>query len=222
MHYLYTRDYVDSQPNWDELEACSGGEKPGNTKASVVAASDTPENEVEVQAMKPAVVDRAEAIQRKLMNNVHVYAIAEKYGIPELKELAKTKFETLAYSDHIDCSQLGVGTIHAVFESTPDTDTGLRDIILDICAANVKSVVVEGAFDSVVKEHGDLGLGVLREVVKRHDIALQDVQPQMASLSAAASTIQPPIKPDPNWRFDECHNAYGAFRARILDIKTED
>ena len=65
-----------------------------------------------------------------------------------------------------------MGTIHAVFESTPDTDTGLRNIILDLCVANVKSVIVEGAFNSIVKEHSDLGLGVLRKVVKRYIIVL--------------------------------------------------
>ena len=67
----------------------------------------------------------------KMMNNALVYAIAEKYDIPELKELAKRKFKTLIKSkwphEHFHA------VTEVIFSTTPEEDMGLRQIVIDIC-----------------------------------------------------------------------------------------
>lgn len=75
----------------------------------------------------------------KLMNNVLVYAIAEKYDIPELKELAKRKFETLVNSKwpHEDFHAV----TETIFSTTPEEDMGLRQIVMDICRENFQDML---------------------------------------------------------------------------------
>ena len=77
----------------------------------------------------------------RMMNNALVYAIAEKYDIPELKELAKRKFQTLASSkwSHDDFHAV----TEVVFSTTPDGDMGLRQVVLDVC---------EGHFQEILKD----------------------------------------------------------------------
>ena len=65
------------------------------------------------------------------MNNVAVYAIADKYGIPELKELAKTKFKPLLLCAHLT-SKTPI-FVNAIFETTPSTDPGLREVAIEFC-----------------------------------------------------------------------------------------
>ena len=75
----------------------------------------------------------------RMMNNALVYAVAEKYDIPELKELAKQKFQTLA------CSKWPHDDFHAVieivFSTTHDGDMGLRQIVLDICEEHFQDIL---------------------------------------------------------------------------------
>ena len=75
----------------------------------------------------------------RLMNNVLVYAVAEKYDIPELKELAKSRFQTLVRSKwpHDDFDAV----IESIFSTTPDEDIGLRQIVLDICEENFEDIL---------------------------------------------------------------------------------
>lgn len=55
-----------------------------------------------------------------------VYTIADKYDIPDLKELARVKFGAAPMEDSSDVP----GVVFHVFESTPETDFFLRDLCL--------------------------------------------------------------------------------------------
>ncbi|PVH90262.1 hypothetical protein DM02DRAFT_507036, partial [Periconia macrospinosa] len=57
-----------------------------------------------------------------------VYATAEKYNIKSLKDLARGKFQTAAYSDWN--SPYFPVTIGFVYRSTPPSDRGLRDMVV--------------------------------------------------------------------------------------------
>lgn len=134
--YLYTLDYPDddishirgergateySPPlNKKRKVSVTTGEGTDSDTASGVATSDDP----------------------RMMNNVLIYAIAEKYDIPELKELAKCKFHILASSrwphDGFDA------IAKAVFSTTPENDMGLRQIVLDICEEHFFEILKHG------------------------------------------------------------------------------
>ena len=114
---------------------------------------------------EPEEVDDETISHHKRMNNVRVYALAEKYGIPALKELAKTKFEDYEASSN---SVHNREVINAVFDSTPDTDLGLRNIVIQMSAkaSDIEKNLQEGELAPVIRENGNFGLGMLREFVK--------------------------------------------------------
>ncbi|GAB7359802.1 hypothetical protein MBLNU230_g6971t1 [Neophaeotheca triangularis] len=63
-----------------------------------------------------------------LLLHTKVYALAEKYDIPSLKPLAKRKFE-MAMACYYDSPEFA-DAIEEVYDSTPDSDRGLRNIVL--------------------------------------------------------------------------------------------
>ncbi len=75
----------------------------------------------------------------KMMKNVLVYAIAEKYDIPELKKLAKRKFQTLVNSKWPHDNFHAVTEV--VFSTTPEEDMGLRRIVMDICREHFQDIL---------------------------------------------------------------------------------
>ena len=56
-----------------------------------------------------------------------VYALADKYGCKDLKPLAARRFDILIQLSDSDLSMTEAAMRH-VYESTPDSDRGLRDI----------------------------------------------------------------------------------------------
>jgi hypothetical protein len=65
-----------------------------------------------------------------LVLHTQVYALAEKYDIPSLKQLAKRKFE-VAVACYYDAPEL-VEAIACVYSSTIDSDRGLRSVVLQL------------------------------------------------------------------------------------------
>ena len=98
----------------------------------------------------------------KKMNNVVVYAIAQKYDIGELKELATAKFRKLLW--HEEPSHDLPDIIDAVFETASITDPGLRNVAVQYCTYYITDIVSDDHLCSVIKDHGELGLDVSREL----------------------------------------------------------
>lgn len=100
----------------------------------------------------------------KLMNNVAVYAVAQKYGIGALRELASTKF----------CELLRLKTsthelpslIDAVFGTTSVTDPRLRDATVEYCTQYSTKIVADKSVCISIRDHGELGLGMLQKMIE--------------------------------------------------------
>ena len=148
--YLYTLDY-DDQDISDAVAVSKSQDSEGHLAGS------SPNSEV---------VDDATAVHCKRMNNVLVYALAEKYNIPALKELAATKF--VGCEGPFDFARYQE-LINAICESTPGMDTGLRKVVILDCVNPqfIKKVLEEEGLAPAIRDHGSLGLGMLREVVKK-------------------------------------------------------
>ena len=160
--YLYTLDYDDQ-----DASNATAMEESQNTGGHDTDSSSKPEK-----------VDDATAIHRKRMNNVLVYALAEKYNISALKELAATKFVgcegPVAFAQHQDL-------VNAIFESTPDTDMRLRNVVILDCVNPqfIEKVLEEEGLAPAIRGHGILGLGMLREVVKKHKAELENLNAEL-------------------------------------------
>lgn len=61
--------------------------------------------------------------------HIEMYSLADKYDVPKLGELAIANFKatltvTKSSGDYLPC-------VRAIYESTPDSNTGLRRVIVD-------------------------------------------------------------------------------------------
>lgn len=111
----------------------------------------TPENEVESY-------ERGQA-QLRMLNNVDVYAIAEKYNLPALKELAAKKFRR----DICKCPLTGLTVIaHKAYTSTPSTDRGIRDLVIQICETNFDQIKDARDIGAVMEANGDFGYDMFK------------------------------------------------------------
>ncbi|KAI9765219.1 MAG: hypothetical protein M1840_007711 [Geoglossum simile] len=137
--YLYTLDY----------------ENEGNLEVEVAASFPIPGESVEADTLTLVDAQDDEPEEKPAhFSDVRVYAIADKYGIIELKQLAKRRFERWAGQNwsHKDFPVI----VREVFKSTPSSDRGLRDIVCRVSADNVKELV-EKKQAEYLKEIGDIG-----------------------------------------------------------------
>lgn len=76
----------------------------------------------------------------RLMTNTEVYGIAERLDIPDLKELAKSKFEKSIGNNPCSFDDFS-GIVRRVLQVTPSKDKGLREVCVDICVRSYDRMV---------------------------------------------------------------------------------
>ncbi|EME45178.1 hypothetical protein DOTSEDRAFT_71038 [Dothistroma septosporum NZE10] len=90
-----------------------------------------------------------------LVLHTQIYALAEKYDIPALKQLARHKFEMSA-ACYYDAPELA-DAIEFVYSSTMDSDRGLRDVVLQLFRSHPQLANTQDIF-AVLKETPTLAL----------------------------------------------------------------
>ncbi len=103
-----------------------------------------------------------------LLLHVSIYALADKYGIQGLKTLAAEKFHVQA-REHWDNPEFPQA-MHEVYESTPDNDRQLRDIVTEALQRN-RSLVQKPEVGTVIKEINGLAYDLLRIYSERNETA---------------------------------------------------
>ena len=148
--YFYTLDYHDE----DSFTAVA---EPTSQNASGFVPDPT---------SKQNMANNGIASRGKCMNNIRVYTLAEKYNIQALKELAKAKFQK--YITERDISHFA-DFIYAILVSSPETDSGLRDILVSrvTSVGSLEEILEEGVLSSAIRDDGSFGLRILREVIKK-------------------------------------------------------
>ena len=134
--YLYTLDYPDEGDSGVPAEHLAVEHSP---QPHFLHETSTTTEEGTVLGTNLERSDDATLHSVRMMNNVLVYAIADKYDIVELKELAKRKFQTVANSKWPHDNFLAV--VREVFSTTPDGDMGLRQVVLDACRRNFQEIL---------------------------------------------------------------------------------
>jgi speckle-type POZ protein len=82
--------------------------------------------------------------------NIKVYSIADKYDVVALKSRAKEKFEKAAKSCW-DMEDFPLA-ISEVYSSTPATDRGLRDLVVEIVCTHIDALLVKQDFRNLLEE----------------------------------------------------------------------
>jgi speckle-type POZ protein len=82
--------------------------------------------------------------------HAQVYGLADKYIIPSLKNCSMSKFG-MAISSGWQLDDFPSAIVE-VYDSTPDTDRGLRDVIVEVATQNVKKLIKNSLFDDALRE----------------------------------------------------------------------
>lgn len=136
---------------------------PGKTPPSPVKCrGQTPplvlDGDVEYDSCEEDAEEHAEDAAHLLLHT-RVYALAEKYDVPSLKELARRKFE-MALACYYDSPELPEA-IEEVYCSTLDTDRGLRDIVLHLFASHPQ-IARTADVHAVIKELPSLAMDLFK------------------------------------------------------------
>lgn len=94
----------------------------------------------------------------QLVCNASMYGMGDKYGIHGLKGIASEKFATTLklpeWHAEWTCSKVSIGSlataIKCIYDSTPESDKGLRDQILKYAKLHLKRLLTLGDFKAVL------------------------------------------------------------------------
>ena len=143
--YLYTLEYEDT-----------------GKMASIVPYSTDMTSSQETKTNEDLPADKSQLFV-KLLNNIAVYAVADKYDIPSLKVLARSKVDVLI-SGHSLTSDLPT-LIDAIFSTTPDTDGGLRQVAIKFCKERIAEMEGSAGSSDVFAHSNSVIGGVVYFVV---------------------------------------------------------
>ncbi|KAI4233111.1 MAG: hypothetical protein L6R40_007176 [Gallowayella cf. fulva] len=162
--YLYTSKYadvdetdtevpIDSGPSYEDVKSLSlttdrkatadGGNSPASDMSSNASRDLKELANAPVHVMLSA-----------LLNNVLVYALADKYYIQLLKELSRDKFEIRA-ADEWGVEEI-VAVLPRIYTTTPASDRGLRDVIITVCLPHMDQLMEDENFRDIM--HGDAAM----------------------------------------------------------------
>ena len=105
-----------------------------------------------------------------------MYALGDMYDMPELKALVKRKFHDVAKRGWKYCYKYDI--VKHVFESTPASDTGLREVIVQASKPILEQIFTDERWIRLMREHEYLRKGLVGVAVEK----LEDYRIQMDDL----------------------------------------
>lgn len=99
----------------------------------------------------------------RMVFHVHMYAVGEIYDLPGLKKLAVHNFER----DVNATFPRFPAAVRAIYETTPASDRGLRDVVLRVCAQHARDLMQKPPFEDMMDELGVFGRELARTLADR-------------------------------------------------------
>ena len=107
----------------------------------------------------------------KLSTHVQMYALGEKYGIERLKREAAWRFQENLKALRLPSKPLGVlEVIPAIYTTTSESDRGLRDHVVNICASGRKLIKTVPDFKAIALLVSEFSFAVLLKLGDRLEI----------------------------------------------------
>jgi len=144
----------------------------------LIALQEAASNTIDLEDDDPAIIRRmvnymyqldytyepkAEHETSHMMIDVQMYAIADKYDIPGLKRLAILKFRGLTNASWK--TPAFPEAIKAIYETTPDSDRGLRDVVLKKSVEHSKTLFkAETGFKEMLQEAPSFASDLAKEL----------------------------------------------------------
>jgi len=95
----------------------------------------------------------------ELSTNALMYALADKYGVEDLKDLAQEKFARAAAQDWNTAEF--AHAVQIVYESTPESDSGLRDVVIETINQH-RDLTKDSKIEDLLEEFNGLTVGLLK------------------------------------------------------------
>lgn len=92
--------------------------------------------------------------------NAQVYAIAEQFDIPSLKQLAKDKYAEVVPAEWNSASF--VASLQLMYELTPESDRLLKEVALKTAGEHCTELVDRSDFVQLCKNNGEISVDVLK------------------------------------------------------------
>lgn len=109
-------------------------------------------------------------LENILMNNILVYALADKYYLLSMKIVAKNRF--LAFIKDVSWPYIIFKEVmQTVYSTIPDTDNGLRFVITDICVDNFSEIVGDLKLIVALMDEGKLSFSIACRQFANHQAA---------------------------------------------------
>lgn len=96
----------------------------------------------------------------RLVTNSLVYALADKYEIWSLKEVAKTKIAKLINEEWNDDSFLAA--VETAWTTTPQSDRGLRELFIPVLREHKTELITKEMYIEAVRSIGDLAVDMMQ------------------------------------------------------------
>ncbi|KAL8700684.1 MAG: hypothetical protein Q9201_005313 [Fulgogasparrea decipioides] len=169
--YLYTADYddvdqSDAEGKDDAADAADAADTASTSAEDDYAFAQSP-TELSTSPIgqkrkrcEEEIHQSREATASARLNNVLVYALADKYDIQALKELSRVKFEARLGEEWDGDDVLTL--LKVIYQSTPSDDRELRGIILKVYSRHKDELMVNPRFPEILGTDGLLAFDVLR------------------------------------------------------------
>ncbi|KAL3423051.1 BTB/POZ domain-containing protein [Phlyctema vagabunda] len=166
LHFMYTNGYSDgSQEVHDKTE---GWDMSSTTGADWDAGDEHLAESFEEHAVNPkggvdtGGVDTRAADTASLLNNAAVYLIADYFNVPELKYLAKEKYEAKVF-EHWKSTSF-VASLRLLNDNTSEDDE-LRNIAIDTATLHAIDLVYLEEFYLLCYENARLSFDIMKRAV---------------------------------------------------------
>ncbi|KAG8533296.1 uncharacterized protein KY384_002079 [Bacidia gigantensis] len=125
--------------------------------------------------------------QVRLINNIAVYAVASKYDIKPLKDLARIKFAALLgpYGLPLDFPTV----VEKVLSSTPESDEGLREVVSDKCCKLGKWVCGDKSMRNALVGQPEFASDLLQSILFSQDAKTAMVKSGLQEVSSGLLKI---------------------------------
>ncbi|KAF2135470.1 uncharacterized protein K452DRAFT_215462, partial [Aplosporella prunicola CBS 121167] len=90
-----------------------------------------------------------------MLFHVQAYAMGEIYAVGGMKDLAKARFRNNALVSWA-CPTFPPA-VKAIYNTTPETDRGLRDVAVEVAAAHVEDLLNDESYRNTMDEVGPFG-----------------------------------------------------------------
>jgi hypothetical protein len=196
--YMYNYDYNDEQHRKPESTQSIDSSNTGGMEEII--------DQTAIDSEEGRIPD-LEEVQPTLVSSVRVYAIADKYDIPRLKDLARQKFCNWAEKNWA-CDDFAA-IVKEIYESTPNHDQGLRDIVVQLIATHAQILLEKDSVRQLIEDIGVLGLSVLCQLSQNHSDVESTLKSQIETLETDVTVL--------NRQLEE--NARGLLRkAQDMDL----